>query len=111
MDYQNLYRDIAERTRGDIYIGDTSIIGLNILSRSDSAGLVQFFAPRNSRVYGQIYGKGWKCSTAWLSGSLLFETFLELDKMCWVYRNWKFYWETQHDFFNDTTTIPKEELQ
>lgn len=21
MDYQNLYRDIAERTRGDIYIG------------------------------------------------------------------------------------------
>jgi len=29
MDYQNLYRDIAERTRGDIYIGASVIIGLS----------------------------------------------------------------------------------
>ena len=29
MDYQNLYRDIAERTRGDIYIGLPVIIGLS----------------------------------------------------------------------------------
>lgn len=27
MDYQHLYRDIAERTKGDIYIGASVIIG------------------------------------------------------------------------------------
>jgi hypothetical protein len=29
MDYQNLYKDIAERTKGDIYIGASVIIGLS----------------------------------------------------------------------------------
>jgi len=29
MNYQDLYRDIAERTRGDIYIGVSVIIGLS----------------------------------------------------------------------------------
>jgi len=29
MDYQNLYRDIAERTKGDIYIGASVLIGLS----------------------------------------------------------------------------------
>jgi hypothetical protein len=29
MDFQNLYRDIAERTNGDIYIGASVIIGLS----------------------------------------------------------------------------------
>ena len=29
MHYHDLYRDIAERTRGDIYIGASVIIGLS----------------------------------------------------------------------------------
>jgi len=29
MDYQHLYRDIAERTKGDIYVGASVIIGLS----------------------------------------------------------------------------------
>jgi len=29
MNYQDLYRDIAERTKGDIYIGASAIIGLS----------------------------------------------------------------------------------
>jgi len=29
MDFQNLYKDIAERTGGDIYIGASVIIGLS----------------------------------------------------------------------------------
>ncbi|MCL1863158.1 MAG: stage IV sporulation protein A [Defluviitaleaceae bacterium] len=29
MDYQHRYKDIAERTKGDIYIGASVIIGLS----------------------------------------------------------------------------------